>query len=612
MHPAFFLLVHLLYSMHAPACSATTDCISAGEALIGDAKLVSSNGRYALGFFHPGSKSSIRHTPKHWYLGIWFYKVSQLTPIWVANRESPVIGHQRMTKLAIFEDGNLAIFNQATKSVVWSTHASIMAKNSTAVLLDNGNLVSKDATNSSNILWQSFDYPTDIVSPGAKFGIDKTTGLNRRVVSKRSMIDPSPGRYCQELDPTSAPQFVFKLCNTSIVYWSTGEWNDQYLNAMPEMSGRTLFNYKFINNNKEEYFQSILLEKDLISISILDISSQNKLLIWLEDKQEWTTIYTQPKDLCGIYATCGPFTICNSNAPLPCDYMRGFSVSGDGCSLWYDDLLNIRSYTNGTTDDGGILYLRIAAKDAYNWRNILSMLSAFFMWMTLRERSFSISNDVQGANGIIAFRYIDLQNATKKFSGRIGSGGFGSVFKGLLTDSTTIAVKRLDGVRQGEKQFRAEVTIGFCCERDRRLLVYEHMPNCSLEAHIFGSHTAVLNWSTRYQIALGEGNLAGYLAPEWMGGVAITSKVDVYSYGMLLIDIILGRRNTCKGNTSGDVHVACFPVEVASKLLNGDIGSLLDVQLSDRPTIGEVVQILKGLLEIDIPPMPRFFQAIIG
>ena len=89
---------------------------------------------------------------------------------------------------------------------------------------------------------------------------------------------------------------------------------------------------------------------------------------------------------------------------------------------------------------------------------VLSMLSAFFMWMTLRERSFSISNDVQGANGIIAFRYIDLQNATKKFSGRIGSGGFGSVFKGLLTDSTTIAVKRLDGVRQGEKQFRAEVS----------------------------------------------------------------------------------------------------------------------------------------------------------
>jgi len=52
-------------------------------------------------------------------------------------------------------------------------------------------------------------------------------------------------------------------------------------------------------------------------------------------------------------------------------------------------------------------------------------------------------NDVQGGNGIIAFRYINLQNATKNFSKRIGSGGFGSVFKGLLTDSTAVAVKGL-------------------------------------------------------------------------------------------------------------------------------------------------------------------------
>ena len=65
------------------------------------------------------------------------------------------------------------------------------------------------------------------------------------------------------------------------------------------------------------------------------------------------------------------------------------------------------------------------------------------MWMTLRERSFRILNDVQGGNGIIAFRYINLQNATKNFSKRIGSGGFGSVFKGLLTDSTAVAVKGL-------------------------------------------------------------------------------------------------------------------------------------------------------------------------
>jgi hypothetical protein len=77
-------------------------------------------------------------------------------------------------------------------------------------------------------------------------------------------------------------------------------------------------------------------------------------------------------------------------------------------------------------------------------------------------------------------------------------------------------VKRLYGARQGEKQFRAEVSsigliqhinlvklIGFCCEGDKRLLVYEHMSNGSLDTHLFKSNTTILNWSTRYQIAIG-------------------------------------------------------------------------------------------------------------
>jgi hypothetical protein len=140
-----------------------------------------------------------------------------------------------MSKLAISQDGNLAIFNEATKSMVWSSRAGITTKNTTAVLLDNGNLVLRDTSNSSIVLWQSFDYPTDILAPGVKFGLDKITGLNRHLVSKRSLIDPSPGRYCLELDPSGVAQFVYKLCNTSIVivYWSRLQWNKQDYNLVP-------------------------------------------------------------------------------------------------------------------------------------------------------------------------------------------------------------------------------------------------------------------------------------------------------------------------------------------------------------------------------------------
>ncbi|KAM0898338.1 hypothetical protein ACQ4PT_021990 [Festuca glaucescens] len=317
--------------------------------------------------------------------------------------------------------------------------------------------------------------------------------------------------------------------------------------------------------------------------------------------------------------------------------------------------------------------------------------------------SGGILNNAQGFDGITVFGYTDLQRATKHFSEKLGGGSFGSVFKGSLSDSTAIAVKRLDHAYQGEKQFRAEVSsigithhinlvrlIGFCCDGSRILLVYEHMTNRSLDLHLFESRTTI-PWNSRYQIALrvarglvylhescqdciihcdikpenilldasfapkiadfGMAKLlgrdfsrvlttargtAGYRAPEWICGVAITPKADVYSYGMVLLEIISGRRNSRPTCACDGYHDDYFPVYVARKLLEGDTGSLVDHRVHgdvnldeaqiackvacwciqynefDRPTMGRVVQILEGLTEISVPPMPRLLQAITG
>ncbi|CAO2146127.1 unnamed protein product, partial [Urochloa humidicola] len=126
-----------------------------------------------------------------------------------------------------------------------------------------------------------------------------------------------------------------------------------------------------------------------------------------------------------------------------------------------------------------------------------------------------------------------------------------------------------------------------------------------------------------------------YLAPEWLSGVAVTSKVDVYSLGMVLLEIISGKRNTPdQVYTSSNNQVACFPVQAILKLQGGDISSLVDPQLhgdfnleevervckvacwciqddeSDRPTMGELLQVLEGLQELDMPPMPRLLAAL--
>jgi serine/threonine protein kinase len=241
----------------------------------------------------------------------------------------------------------------------------------------------------------------------------------------------------------------------------------------------------------------------------------------------------------------------------------------------------------------------------------------------------------QGSGGgLIAFRYSSLVHATKKFSERLGGGGFGSVFKGVLGDQTMIAVKKLDGAHQGDKQFRAEVSsigliqhinlvklIGFCCEGDKRLLVYEHMSKGSLDSHLCKSNAPVINWSSRYKIAIEVARglcylhqscreciihcdikpenilldasfipkiadfgmaaivgrdfsivlttfrgTAGYLAPEWLSGVAITPKVDVYRFGMVLLEIISGRRNSPEVYSSNSCHVAYFLVQAIGKL----------------------------------------------
>jgi serine/threonine protein kinase len=216
------------------------------------------------------------------------------------------------------------------------------------------------------------------------------------------------------------------------------------------------------------------------------------------------------------------------------------------------------------------------------------------------------------------------------------------------------------------------------------------MLNGSLDVHLFGNKHSVLNWSARYQIAvrvarglsylhhscrqciihcdikpqnilldesfvpkIADFGMAafvgrdfsrvlttlrgtvGYLAPEWLSGVAITPKVDVYSFGMVLLEIISGKRNKPEQvYTSSNHHVAYFPVQAILKLQGGDVSSLVDPQLhgdfdleevervckvacwciqddeSDRPTMGELVQVLEGLQDLDVPPMPRLLAAI--
>ncbi|KAE8654816.1 G-type lectin S-receptor-like serine/threonine-protein kinase [Hibiscus syriacus] len=382
-----------------------------------------------------------------------------------------------------------------------------------------------------------------------------------------------------------------------------------------------------------------------------------------------------------------------------------YAYDSDGCRIWMTELLDLQQYS-GDTSDGRTIYIRLAASEFRSSSNNngiiigavaggVGLVLCLVIFAILRwRRRRMINPTVEGS--LLAFGYRDLQSATKNFSEKLGGGGFGSVFKGRLPDSSIIAVKQLEGISQGEKQFRSEVSTigtvqhvnlvrlrGFCSEGMRKLLVYDYMPNGSLDAHLFlEDNSKPLAWKTRYQIALGTARgltylhekcrdciihcdikpenilldaelcpkvadfglakligrefsrvlttmrgTRGYIAPEWISGVAITAKADVYSYGMMLFEIVSGRRNS-EQNEEG--KVGFFPTSVARAITqDGDVLSLLDPGLNEdapvdeisrickvacwcvqddethRPSMGQVVQILEGVLDVNVPPVPR-------
>ncbi|KAF8025024.1 hypothetical protein BT93_F2010 [Corymbia citriodora subsp. variegata] len=214
-----------------------------------------------------------------------------------------------------------------------------------------------------------------------------------------------------------------------------------------------------------------------------------------------------------------------------------------------------------------------------------------------------------GPTGFRRFTYDELKKATRNFSEEIGRGSGGIVYKAVLSDCRVAAVKRLNEANQGENEFLAEVSTignlnhmnlidmwGYCAEGKHRLLIYEFMEHGSLAENL--SSPTELDWSKRFEIALGSARglaylheeflewvlhcdvkpqnilldstyqpkvadfglskilkreglknsifsrirgTRGYMAPEWVYNMPVTAKVDVYSYGIVLLELVTGR-----------------------------------------------------------------------
>ncbi|KAK1291092.1 putative receptor protein kinase ZmPK1 [Acorus calamus] len=504
--------------------------------------LVSNDGTFAAGFHNVGDNAYI--------FAIWFAGLYDSTVVWTANRDYPVNGSYGMrSHLTLQTDGNL-VLSDAGVSTVWSTSSTThisAASVSISVSLglsDTGNLMLK-STNGV-IVWQSFDHPTDTLLP------NQPLTRSIKLVSWKNQYDISSGSYSLFFD-NDMLKLLYKSPDVSNIYWP-----DSWL--VPMKAGRSTYNNSYHGFGTK---RRLTLDYDgNLRLYSLDVTSRT-----------WSVTWQAIVETCKIHGACGPNALCNEipqgrrmcSCPPgyvaidPFDMLKGcnqtFTVScpatrnntkflkrtqvdfygydlnytkrtsrrkckhaclrscnckaamyregGTGNCYRKTLLLNGRHSPN--TVGGTTMFIKIpkdfnspkeenkitgcppvvvrqlsrdySSKRKQNktsLRYLLWFVSAFggveficiamgwwFFYGGRDKPNAYVLHHLFEASLFRRFTYIELKKATGNFHEEnvIGRGGTGIVYKGVLSDKRKAAIKRLEGVQQGEEEFLAEVDV---------------------------------------------------------------------------------------------------------------------------------------------------------
>ncbi|CAJ1961498.1 unnamed protein product [Sphenostylis stenocarpa] len=291
--------------------STANDTITSGQFIRDPHTLISANSVFKLGFFSP-QNSSYR------YLGIWYLSDSNI--IWVGNRNQPLTNNSS-GQVQISIDGNLVVLD-SNKTVLWSSNVTRIAANSTAKLLETGNLVLLDGATGQTI-WESFQHPSHALVPKMKFGTNKRTGEKVRITSWRSPSDPSVGYYSVTLEKPNTPEMFFWL-NETRPYHRSGPWNNQIFIGSPEMSPGYLNGWNMINDIEDGtvYLSYNLLNQSYFGIMSLNPQGQIVCSWWINEKLVQRMVVQRTP--CDLYGYCGAFGTCNFQSSPICSCLSGY------------------------------------------------------------------------------------------------------------------------------------------------------------------------------------------------------------------------------------------------------------------------------------------------
>ncbi|MBA0761380.1 hypothetical protein Gotri_024034, partial [Gossypium trilobum] len=413
-----------------------------------------------------------------------------------------------------------------------------------------------------------------------KLGINFVTGFDRNISSWKSVEDPATGLYSFRIEPQGLPQLVLK--KGPEVLFNTGSWNGVYFTRRSLPKDYTVYSYEFVLNKDEVYYKFGPQNKSIFSRYLLNPSGLVQRSIWNDGKNDWEIFSSTQSDQCYIYAYCGPYSSCSIDKSPSCKCLEGFmgrlASLGDLVSVDWSKGCTRRTPLACDGRDSFLKQTRLKIPDtSKSWSDISINLKGCeelclkncsctaYANLDIREGGRGCRCGEQGKEDLELpiFDFATISTATNNFSSdnKLGQGGLGPVYRGTFIDGQEITVKRLSkNSGQGIEEFKNEVTLiaklqhrnlrGYLHHDSRLRIIHRDLKasnilldndmNPKISDFGLARKFGVDQIQAKTKRVVGT---YGYMSPQYALDGLFSMKSDVFSFGVLVLEILSGKKN---------------------------------------------------------------------